>query len=489
MRQLNLYGFTSSRHKDNSDVVVWSHQYFHRDRKDQLHNMKRMVKKPAKKPRHVYVSPRSTSASVSSEEVTSSPSNEEGVFSRQVSAKGDEWLESELAYLKQQNRHLEEKLDLLLKITLTLSPSSLEEFQLGDKRRRTYGQPPHPQSYQRSHAALDTIRENRAMPKTNNSIEPMPYKNEKPVEAGSEESMKAFVEIMLSDEEKEEAINSGSDSDIDDAAADSLNAPNVTSGADDVYEDELMSEAMLFTNDLGDSDFNLSFDETEELPESTPAPAAFHSVANRAVDKSSGPDAVLSTDSYNFDGDIEEGNVPMGVHIISAHAELVDDESKGDDSVNDRRAWRKKMMCMMTVMFVILLVVCITVPAVILTQQKKPKPKNRPSINIYVDDEHEQNGRPFHEPQKPNQGNGFQGGFQEELTSIRDDDEYYAFGDAALNTINATAETRSGSITNIFSGIHERQGMMAQTHRPIPGDFTLNIEGFDFKCTQIPSLL
>lgn len=430
----------------------------------------------------MYVTPRSTSASVSSDEIASSPSGEEVAFSRQVSTRGDEWLESELAYLKQQNRHLEEKLDLLLKITLTLSPSSLEELQLGEKRRRTYNQPS--QSYQSSYAALDTIRENSAMPKTNGSIEPMPYMNEKPAEV---ESMKAFVDIMLS-EEKEDAANSGSDSDIDDSPADSP-APNVTS-ADDTFEDELMAEAMhaiLPTNDLCDDDFNLSFDETEELPENIPAPSTFHSVANRAVDKSSGPDAVLSSDSYNFSGDIEEGNMPVGVHIISAHAELVDDDdSKGDDSVNDRRAWRKKMMCMMTVMFTILVVVCITVPAVILTQNKGK------SINVYVEDEDEKIGRPFQKPSKPNGGKGYQGGLKEEGSSEEtgfDDDSFYKFGDATLNTVNVTAETRSGSVTNIFAGRPERQGTTMQTHRPVPGDFTLNIEGFDFKCTQVPPLL
>ncbi|KAL7507370.1 hypothetical protein ACHAXN_004568 [Cyclotella atomus] len=495
VRQLNLYGFTSSRHKDNSEVVVWSHQYFHRDGKDLLRNIKRTVKAKSTKsakPSHVFVSPRSTSASVSSEEVTSSPSNDEAVpgetFSRQISSKGDEWLESELAYLKQQNRHLEEKLDLLLKITLSLSPSSLEEFHLGEKRRRTHGQPSHSHSYQSSHHALDTIRENSKA--SGNSIEPMPYRNEgNRATAGSSDSMKAFVDIMLSADEKEEAANSGSDSDIDENLAEDSPHSNaqddhVTSSGASI-EDELMAEAMhaiLPTNDLcdDDDDFNLSFDETEELPENTPVPAAgaFRSVANRAEDKTSGPDA----ESYNFTGDIEEGNVPLGVHIISAHAELVeDDDSKGDDSVHDRRAWRKKIMCMMTVMFVILVVVCITVPTVILTQNKHEK-----NVNIFIDEEDGHKGKPFQKPFRPppqNSGNDDFG------RPANDDDEFYAFDVGNRTVVNLTADARSGSITNIFTSRPVRQGTIEGTQPFVPEDFTLKIEGVRFKCTQLPPLL
>mmetsp|Transcript_8667 Transcript_8667/g.17796 ORF Transcript_8667/g.17796 Transcript_8667/m.17796 type:complete len:141 (-) Transcript_8667:506-928(-) len=44
VRQLNLYGFTSTRLKVNSDVIVWSHEYFLRDRKDLLKKIKRAKK-------------------------------------------------------------------------------------------------------------------------------------------------------------------------------------------------------------------------------------------------------------------------------------------------------------------------------------------------------------------------------------------------------------------------------------------------------------
>ena len=235
---------------------MWRHRLFHRDRTDQLQNIKdqRSSKKQLKKSHHdVDARPHSTSASAfekdlqnlnrrskkpsptsvsldSSEEVTSTRPSNNGVFSRQVSAtrlfsvsdsseevrssptrqvsaERDEWLESKIAPLDQKLDLLEskiasldQKLDLLLKITQPLHES-----------------------------------------KTNSSIEPMPYMNQKPAEAGSEEFVSDFVEFMLSDKE-EDAINT-----------------NAASGTDGTYEDELMSvDSMLWTNDLGDGDCNLS---------------------------------------------------------------------------------------------------------------------------------------------------------------------------------------------------------------------------------------
>jgi hypothetical protein len=497
VRQLNLYGFASSRHKENANVVVWSHPFFKRDRKDLLKNIKRTVKKSTKKPSHVYVTPRSTStsASVSSEEVTSSPSNEDAAvsgeaFSRQVSSKGDEWLESELAYLKQQNRNLEDKLDLLLKITLTLSPSSLEEFQLGEKRRRTHEKSSNHQSYQNSRHMLDTIRENGTVP-NNNIIEPMPYLNENRYsDADQHESMKAFVDIMLNGDEKEEA-NSGSDSDIDDSGAESPNAHEehhaTEDEAADAYEDELMAEAMhaiLPENELDDDDFNLSFDDTDVLSDDVPAPATFTSVANRAMDKSSGPDAVLSSDSYNFSGDIEEGNAPFGVHIVSAHAELVEDDgSKSDDSVNDRRAWRKKVMCMLTVIFVTLLIICVTVPTVVLNQKKKNvQQKNAKK-------EADKMGGAFQKPFRPNRPIIIQEHSQDTIENL-DDDEYYAFNvDTNVTSTTDMTQARSGFIENLFSKRPVKHSVVGSSSASFPDDFTLNIEGVGFKCSQVPPLL
>jgi hypothetical protein len=498
VRQLNLYGFTSSRHKDNTEVVVWSHEYFHRDRKDLLKKIKRTVKKPTKKdpkPCHVHIAPRSASAlSVSSEEVSSSPSHDcddvpNEPFSRQVSSKGEEWLESEFAYLKQQNRHLEQKLDLLLKITLTLSPSSLEEFQLGEKRRRTFGGssiPAHHQSYQNAQRVLGTIREDHRVP-SNDGIEPMPYRHEnrrphKSAEVDNQESMKAFVDIMLSEEEKDECeANSGSDSDItnEDNVVQSARGLRVTNTPADTYEDELMAEAMhaiLPNNDFCDDDeFNLSFDEHEELPENIPAPGTFLSVSNRVEDKSSGPQPVLSSDSYDFRGDIEEGNAPLGVHIVSARAELVDDDSrKDDDSFEDRRSHRRKVVCILSFMFVVLLVTCVTIPTVMVKQNRQKIP---PPRTIIFKEEGRDKGKPFGPP--PTKG-PYQGGHAAE--SNNDDDEFYAF---KVNTTEARTGTRIAA-PNIFSN----QPLDNYTARSnplfLPDDISVTIGEIDFICAHVP---
>ena len=57
VRQLNLYGFNSSRLKDNSNVVEWKHDDFHRDREDLVNNIKRTKKSKSSssKPSHVHV--------------------------------------------------------------------------------------------------------------------------------------------------------------------------------------------------------------------------------------------------------------------------------------------------------------------------------------------------------------------------------------------------------------------------------------------------
>ncbi|KAL7518736.1 hypothetical protein ACHAWX_003546 [Stephanocyclus meneghinianus] len=148
VRQLNLYGFTSSRLKWNSDVVAWTHESFHRDRREDLCNIKRPKKKervankPKADPREV---PRPSSTSVSDDAESVSPpyqlnddhryiqgtgDNEEKHFLRKFSVD----VGTQFAYLKQQNRYLEQKLDILLKITLNLGGPDV--LRSGEKRRR-----------------------------------------------------------------------------------------------------------------------------------------------------------------------------------------------------------------------------------------------------------------------------------------------------------------------------------------------------------------
>lgn len=138
------------------------------------------------------------------------------------------------------------------------------------------------------------------------------------------------------------------------------------------------------------------------------------------------------------------------------------------------------MMCMVTVMFVILVVVCITVPTVILTQNKKQK-----NLTIVIEDDEEgHKGRPFQQPSRPPPQNGNFG-----QASSHDEDEYYAFDFGNRTTVNITADARSGSISNIFSSRPMRQGAIEGVSSFVPEDFTLKIEGVDFKCTQLPPLL
>eukprot|EP00585_Thalassiosira_rotula_P012795 CAMPEP_0196130164 /NCGR_PEP_ID=MMETSP0910-20130528/630_1 /TAXON_ID=49265 /ORGANISM="Thalassiosira rotula, Strain GSO102" /LENGTH=583 /DNA_ID=CAMNT_0041389415 /DNA_START=153 /DNA_END=1901 /DNA_ORIENTATION=- len=148
VRQLNLYGFTSSRLKQNIDVVVWTHELFQRDRKELLKDIKIKRKKPKatntsnNKPSqvvHVQNNPRSPSPPSLSDEASSSDNNNYTTNNNAntalkvvVSRKGSvgsssstsggggsssvvsleqSWLESEFTILKQQNKFLEDKLD------------------------------------------------------------------------------------------------------------------------------------------------------------------------------------------------------------------------------------------------------------------------------------------------------------------------------------------------------------------------------------------
>ena len=521
VRQLNLYGFASSRHKDNSDVVVWSHQFFHRDRKDLLKRIKRAVKpksSKAAKPSHVHVTPPlSTALSVSSEEVSypTSPSHDlEDSLTRQASSKCDEWLEAEFAILKEQNRHLmkkledsnrllEEKLDFLLKITLTLSPSSLEEFHSGEKRRRMYQNqavPTNPhQAYRGKDHVLETIREDARLARSNNAMEPTSYHNEgrmpyKSPEAENQESMKAFVDIMLSDEKEEECeANSGSDSDI------TNDEPDAVDQALANYEDELMH---VMENGLCDDDeFNLSFDETEELPEAVPAPEAFvqgtHSYTNRADDKTSGPQPLLSSDSMHQYGDVEEGNVPIGVHIVSAQAELVDDDgSKDDNSIYERRAWRKRVVCLLTFMFVVIVVTSITVPTVIWRKRSQQpiiviEGKGKGSGPFRPPDGTLQDWDEWHHSEdQENPSDNLEDGADESVPDVLDydgDDAFYPFATETLNSgnlTNATSGTRSAP--NIFSSTPMHHGQVRGNPLYVSDGFSLTIGDIDFTCNPTP---
>ncbi|KAL7486489.1 hypothetical protein ACHAW6_012093 [Cyclotella cf. meneghiniana] len=192
VRQLNLYGFTSSRLKANSDVVVWNHEFFHRDHKEWIPNIKRSKKN--KKP---------SAKRAPLQSVGSSP---EGDFGRgstspqshsmfeptdgmaTLTPSDREWLQSEFADLKKQNRHLQEKLDLL--INHTFKSQCIDDAQSGAKRRRTA---PHWSSQ---------------------DIPPSPVRRSSSDRAYSqdpEDSFKSYIDVMLTDNPNEESKSSALD--------------------------------------------------------------------------------------------------------------------------------------------------------------------------------------------------------------------------------------------------------------------------------------
>jgi hypothetical protein len=527
VRQLNLYGFTSSRMKDQNDIIVWSHEYFHRDRKDLLGEIKRAQNSQKKKtatksadakPTHVHVA-RSASPS-SSEDVSSAHQYESDVdhnslsqgISRQVSGTDHEWLESEFAYLKQQNIFLEQKLDMLLKITLKISPVSLEEMHAGGKRRRLYpGSSSGDWDRNTIHRHnLDCIHEEQKLPEDADcDIEPMPYQVNQTLppsaSAGSnrQESMKAFVDIMLSDEEKEEFKNSGSDSDC--CTNEVANTENVTSAPGRNYEDELMAEAMDAFLPGGEADGDdlldsLSFDENEELP-STHQSAGLASTVSYAVDKASGPEPVLSSEMQvynNRGGDIEEGGLPIGVTIVSAHAELVEEDigAKADsDDDESKKKHRKRVVHLLALICIILASACVIVPSVLLTQKDDDghEEYSDASLTITVRPDNKGDvpsgvsaGRP-EESLPSNQEHYGYGGEQviDTTEPEYDDDAFYKF-DTNVTEVRSSIDARTSYVVSEGANVSPRirSDNLFVHGTPNFGSFSVSIEGIDFMCNE-----
>lgn len=379
VRQLNLYGFTSSRLKQNSDVVVWTHEFFRCNRKDLVKEIKRTKKTKSAKPSHVQVSPRSPSpASASLSDDVSSTDNPvtSDTLSRKVSGIEQSWLESEFTFLKQQNRDikehnrcLEEKLDILLKITVRMSTVSLEEVRVGDKRRRMSPV----ESCDVAQAGLEPIYEEQKLFYDNNyGYEPSTYEGDRkppPVATEvdssqkldpTEDSYKRFVDIMLNqqneegdDEEEEECKAQDIPEQEHDAGATSHSmapanitspainntavAPEATEDNEDIIEDELMEEAInaILPGVSIDADGDLFAPEELELQlQANNHPTELYTMANATVEKAEGPQPVHAISSEVptvREVDIEEGNLPVGVTVIAAQAELVDNGIRGSN--------------------------------------------------------------------------------------------------------------------------------------------------------------
>ncbi|KAL7472542.1 hypothetical protein ACHAXS_012912, partial [Conticribra weissflogii] len=163
VRQLNLYGFSSSRSRDNADVQVWRHDYFHRDKKEAVGKIKRSKRNKNSSSQSqgnnpdngngVNVSESHTSSgrndfagASTAGDISESPPPDQGSESQnhrgsdspalseggsssnhsdghgfKISPSDHDWLDAEFKYLKQQNQLLEQKLDLLLKVTFDRS--------------------------------------------------------------------------------------------------------------------------------------------------------------------------------------------------------------------------------------------------------------------------------------------------------------------------------------------------------------------------------
>ncbi len=224
VRQLNLYGFSSSRSRDNADVQVWRHDYFHRDKKEAVAKIKRSKRNKNSSSQSQSSNPNnSNGVSASNTGISNhfacnnspgdvrespppghggesqnnggsdSPALSEGGYSSnqsdghnlKISPSDHEWLDAEFTYLKQQNKLLEQKLDTLLKFAF--DRSNVNSFGVvvermsgeGNRKRRkvtrvgtTY--PSHGNS-NRDRPPL--FRRNLQQPSFQHDIEPVPIDN------------------------------------------------------------------------------------------------------------------------------------------------------------------------------------------------------------------------------------------------------------------------------------------------------------------------
>ena len=430
VRQLNLYGFTSSRLKERNDVVVWTHDNFRRDRQDLLKDITRTNKKAksAGKPSHVHIhSPSPTSYASASDE---SASNH--IVGKGGKASIDQrWLESEFAYLKQQNQLLEQKLntiertverklDTLLTITLRISPlvSEVDESQAAGQKRHRKMSP----ADKTDVSSYNRITNPRSF---NDGIEPAPYEESKmdtvremlqhqssdqngvtAIESSRDDSYKHFIDIMLNDnneheESKEEALplqkSARKKKRVASSHAEVVNNTQIMPAPSlDSFDDELMQEALEVMHpgasleavlDVNDNEnanedmFVLNPGVSEEMPttqlhqsnSNNPTAAGIVTMANANIGKASGPAPISSSSNNQPTTDIEEGSMSHGVHVIEARAELVED---GDQFFErDGYTHRKKIGCILGFMLLVIIIGVITTPVVISSKKREYKSK------------------------------------------------------------------------------------------------------------------
>ena len=393
VRQLNLYGFASSRLKYNSDVIVWAHENFQQDRQDLLKGIKRMKKTKSKsttKPSHVVhvntSSPRSPSPQSLSDDVSSETTNTTSKMIRSSSRIDHEWLESKFANLEQQNKSLELKVDALLQ-ALHVSPVTLEEVPppVGEKRRRL--SPVESKRYAEYEMKMEPIYEEQKQYEGGgygNQQQAQYYSGDNSkapydgTEASSQyltpgdDSFKTFVDMMLNDDEEDDKQQGGESKATDQTEEPQGNVcspepspeePTTEGTTDNELMDRVMgsilpAEAMNNNVELlEDPQLTFNIESTDDIQ-----PAGLQTrVQYVATKQDPEPELVRAVSPVSPEvptlevGDIEEGLLAEGVTVIEAHAELVEEDNNQSSHQqvmhHDRMHYmrdRKRLMCILS---------------------------------------------------------------------------------------------------------------------------------------------
>lgn len=409
VRQLNLYGFTSVRDKEGVEGVWWSHELFLRDRTDLLDKIKRTKKKTATpKPSAssngsvaVTTNPTTHSngtsgnVSVSSSRVQS-PALSDGGISRGVNSLDEpipvfaphpeslnrnissstnpimdqDWMAAEFSHLKQQNFMLEQKLNLLLKITLKMSKGGVEDLYSRGKRRRPN------EEYSSSSGAfgnfdLGPIHEDQKMSSDQES---------------AEDSFKMFIDNMFTGMEPEQTRGDPNMVPLDCSDRDTeYDTSQYSHGNMAAHNSPLGSNGNIPYSGIStqNTEYNI-MGEYGNFPNS----GDWTTMANANMEKAS-PDAiaVIASDGPNVVKDMEAGNAAtVGVAVVPAQA--LDDQatSNNDNSAlhviendggdpprthNDSAPSSKKYLSLiLKILAGVAVAVAVIVPSVIAVQRK-----------------------------------------------------------------------------------------------------------------------
>jgi hypothetical protein len=259
----------------------------------------------------------------------------------------------------------------------------------------------------------------------------------------------------------------------------------------DDLEDEALTEAIGTILQQRHSEvpylFSSSFDTNEGLPMSAydsgcnAEAAEFITMSNRAMDKSSGPEPTLSNDVVTGNtGDIEEGNVPMGVAVVSAEV-VQDDLNFINESEHqalqreldrERQKKKKKRTVIFLLSFIVVALVCVFVAWPLAVIRKHNQIESAEMIaKTETDNSSEDNDNIIpHE-------NGL---FDNSLTN-QNISEYDSFeqDDSVAKDQSQSSRTRSGA----FPVMSQKESIsMQDTSRP--ASFSVTIAGADFSCSQ-----